>query len=181
MVVHAPTFRDEGLDGRGAFVPTEAIDLRRFAEAFGDRAVLVLRRHVLDRTPARIPPEAAHCVVDGSSVPDVQDLLVAADVLVTDYSSVAFDFLNTRRPCVFFAPDLETYRDRVRGFYLDEKADLPGPCVTDLDALMATLDEALTDGAIAGYDLERFAQRYCPHDDGAAAQRVVSAMLGAGV
>lgn len=181
MVVHAPTFRDEGLDGRGVFVPTEAIDLRRFAETFGERAVLVLRRHVLDRTPARIPPEAAHCVVDGSAVPDVQDLLVAADVLVTDYSSVAFDFLNTRRPCVFFAPDLEPYRDRVRGFYLDEMADLPGPCVTDLDAFMTTLDEALTDGAIAGYDLERFAQRYCPNDDGAAAQRVVSAILGVGV
>lgn len=180
LVLHAPTFRDEGLDGNGVFVPTEAIDLRRFAETFGDRAVLVLRRHVLDRTPARIPPEAAHCVVDGTAVADVQDLLVAADVLVTDYSSVAFDFLNTRRPCVFFAPDLESYRDRVRGFYLDPAVDLPGPLVTDQDALMGALEESFTHGAIAGFDLEAFAQRYCPHDDGAAAKRVVATVFGAG-
>ena len=180
IVLHAPTFRDEGLDGHGTFVPTEIIDLERFAERYGATATLVLRRHVLDRTAARIPPSAAHCVVDASGADDTQDLLIATDVLVTDYSSVAFDFLNTRRPSIFFAPDIESYRDRVRGFYLDEATDLPGPLVRETAQFEAALDEALARGSIAGYDMARFARRYCPHDDGRAAARVVAELFGQG-
>jgi len=174
LVLHAPTFRDEGLGGAGVYVPTEAIDMARFAEEFGDRAVLVLRRHILDRTPARIPPAAAHCVVDATDVDDVQDLLLAADVLVTDYSSVAFDFLNTRRPSVFLAPDLDSYRDDVRGFYLDPETDLPGPVVRTQDDFARVLAEALDTGAVAGYDLDALAARFCPCGDGNAAARVVA-------
>jgi CDP-glycerol glycerophosphotransferase len=178
VVLHAPTFRDEGLDGRGVYVPTEAIDFRAFARAFGNDATLVLRRHFLDRTPARIPPEAAHCVIDATGEQDVQDLLLAADVLVTDYSSVAFDFLVARRPSIFLAPDLESYRDRVRGFYLNETTDLPGPVVTARDDFERALREALTTGEVDGYDLESFAARFAPHDDGHAAQRVVAELFG---
>jgi CDP-glycerol glycerophosphotransferase len=180
MVLHAPTFRDEGLGGAGVYVPTEAIDMARFAERFGDRAVLVLRRHILDRTPARIPPVAAHCVVDATGVDDAQDLLLAADVLVTDYSSVAFDFLNTRRPSVFLAPDIDSYRDDVRGFYLDPTTELPGPVVRTQDEFFAALSEALDTGAVAGFDLEALASRYCPHGDGHAAARVVAEVFTVG-
>jgi CDP-glycerol glycerophosphotransferase len=178
LVLHAPTFRDEGLGGAGVYVPTEAIDMVRFAERFGDRAVLVLRRHILDRTLARIPKAAAHCVVDATGFDDAQDLLLAADVLVTDYSSVAFDFLNTRRPSVFLAPDLDSYRDDVRGFYLDPATDLPGPVVRTTDEFESALAEALETGRIAGFDLERLAARYCPHGDGSAAARVVADVFG---
>ena len=60
--------------------------------------------------------------------PDGTELLLAADVLVTDYSSISVDFANTGRPMLFFAYDLEEYTERVRGFYIDFERTVPGPC-----------------------------------------------------
>lgn len=178
MVLFAPTFRDTALEGGTRIVPTEGIDLDRFAAAFGDRATLVLRRHVLDRNPASIPDAARHCVIDATEVPDVQELLVAADVLITDYSSLYVDFLNTRRPCLFFAPDLVEYRDQLRGFYLDYGTDLPGPVTQTVEELFPFLAGAIDSGSIPGYDLDAFAERFCGHDDGHAAARVVADVFG---
>jgi len=181
LVLFAPTFRDAGLDRELVAGPSEAIDLRRFGRELGDRATLVIRRHILDTHAAAIPDEVAHCIIDATSYPDVQELLVAADVLVTDYSSVFFDYLNTRRPCVFFAPDLEEYRDHVRGFYLDYEKDLPGPIVKGMDELLDCLATAVDHGSFPGYNLDAFAGRYCPHDDGGAAARVIAELFGTGV
>lgn len=180
LVLFAPTFRDQGIDTTLALAPTEAIDFQQFAQRFSDRATLVIRRHVLDTHAAVIPPGLEHCIIDATDLPDVQELLVATDVLVTDYSSLFFDFLNTRRPCVFYAPDLEDYRDRQRGFYLDYGTDLPGPVATDLDQLMPLLATAISEGGFPGYDLDAFARTYCPADDGHAAARVVDAVFGTG-
>ncbi len=57
----------------------------------------------------------------------MEDLLAAADVLVTDYSSVMFDYAVLERPMIFFVPDLEKYRDTLRGFYFDFEASRSGP------------------------------------------------------
>jgi len=110
--------------------------------------------------------------------PDIADLYVAADALVTDYSSVFFDFANLRRPMVFFAYDLESYRDNLRGFYLDYDKDLPGPVVTSEGALYDTLrslDQVAQDYS-GRYD--EFLARFSPQDDGHAAERVVDHVFG---
>ena len=63
--------------------------------------------------------------------PDVADLFLAADALVTDYSSVMFDFVLTDRPVVLLVPDLDQYRDVERGFYFDIESRSPGPAGRD--------------------------------------------------
>ena len=68
--------------------------------------------------------------------PDIAELFLVTDVLITDYSSVMFDFAVTGRPMLFFTYDLEQYRDQLRGFYFDFEAEAPGP-------LLATSDEVL--------------------------------------
>ena len=177
IVLFAPTFRDDQLGSRGSDGPAGNIDPSAFAAALGDRAVLLVRKHVLDRTQVVIPDDATGMVVDASAYPDTQDLLAAADVLVTDYSSLFFDFANLRRPMIFHVPDLDRYRDQLRGFYLDMETDLPGPLTRTTDQVIAALGTALRDGVIPGHDVAAFATQYCPRDDGRAAARVVERLM----
>lgn len=178
IVLFAPTFRDRALDQSVEASPTGALGLSAWASEFGTDATLLIRRHVLDGTRPLVPAEPSGSVIDVTDYPDVQHLLAAADVLVTDYSSLFFDYLNVRRPMVFFAPDLADYRDVVRGFYLDYDADLPGPVTTDSAEARGLIREALDHGGFDGYDLDAFAEKYCPLDDGHASERVVAHVFG---
>jgi CDP-glycerol glycerophosphotransferase len=178
VVLYAPTFRDDQSLGGSSFAFTLPFDLDRLHERLGDDVVIVLRMHVLVRRAIEIPPHLTEHVVDASSYPEIQELFLASDVLVTDYSSVFFDFANLRRPMVFYAYDLESYRDTLRGFYLDYADTVPGPVVTTEDELLDALDdlEALQKQYADRYD--SFVERFSPHDDGAAAARVVDAVFG---
>jgi CDP-glycerol glycerophosphotransferase len=122
-----------------------------------------------------VVPTVDGFVYDVSTYPDATELLLAADVLVTDYSSVMFDFANTRRPMIFYAWDLEHYRDHLRGFYLDFESTVPGPVITDLDSLR----EHLADPNPADHDeaYRRFVERFCSLEDGHASERVLKAVL----
>ena len=76
--------------------------------------------------------------------PDVSRLLLAADALITDYSSMMFDFAVTGKPMHFFVPDLEHYRGELRGFYFDLEAHAPGPVVRTLDDLVDAIEDPAT-------------------------------------
>ncbi len=87
-----------------------------------------------------------------------------------------FDFAVTGKPIVLFTYDLEEYRDRVRGFYFDLEAEAPGPLCRTTDEVVEALRRL--DGRAAGGDrYERFRARFCPHDDGEAAARVVDRVV----
>jgi CDP-glycerol glycerophosphotransferase len=105
------------------------------------------------------------------------DLLLIADVLITDYSSAMFDFAVTGRPMLFFTYDLERYRDRLRGFYFDFEAEAPGPLLRTSDDVIDALRslEDVNRGYRAAYDA--FAARFCGLDDGRAAARAVDWLL----
>ncbi len=107
-----------------------------------------------------------------TTYPDIAELFLISDVLITDYSSVMFDFATTGRPMLFFTYDLAHYRDNLRGFYFDLTAEAPGPLLSSSDEVIAALRDA--DGVAAGYKCAyaAFAARYCPLDDGKAAARV---------
>ena len=100
-------------------------------------------------------------------------------MLITDYSSVMFDFAATGRPMLFFTYDLEQYRDNLRGFYFDFEAEAPGP-------LLATSDEVV-DGdrrhRLGGGQAPRprtatFTAKFCPLDDGKAGSRACDRIFG---
>jgi CDP-glycerol glycerophosphotransferase (TagB/SpsB family) len=165
VVLYAPTWRDGDL---GAGHPLGAQGLAR--ELGQDWTVLV-RGHA--RTLHERPPSEGERVVDVTRHPDASELLVATDVLVTDYSSLMFDFSATGRPMVFFVPDLEQYDRHGRGLYWDLAARAPGPLVTTTTACADAVRGAEDDAP-------RWAQRYAawraefnPLDDGHAAARVV--------
>jgi CDP-glycerol glycerophosphotransferase len=109
-----------------------------------------------------------------SVYPDIAELFLAADVLITDYSSVMFDFAVTGKPMLFHAHDLADYRDRVRGFYFDLAAEAPGPLLDSVDDVLDAL-RGLAD-VRSGYEQSyaAFRARYCHLADGRATERVLS-------
>jgi CDP-glycerol glycerophosphotransferase len=135
--------------------------------------------HVLVRNAVEIPADLRDHVRDVSSYPEMQELYLASDVLVTDYSSVFFDYAALRRPMVFYAYDIERYRDDVRGFYLDYESLIPGPLVTTESELLDTLQRLDVVDAQYAQQRERFLRRFAPHDDARSAARVVDAVFGA--
>ncbi|GAA4347330.1 CDP-glycerol glycerophosphotransferase family protein [Angustibacter luteus] len=177
VVLYAPTFRDNQSAGAG-FQFSLPFDLEAFHEALGPDVVLLLRMHLLVKGQFEIPAHLSEHVIDASGYPEIQELYLASDVLVTDYSSVFFDFAALRRPMVFYAYDLESYRDTLRGFYLDYAATVPGPVVTTQDELLGELGDL--DGLRARYAdrYDAFVEQFAPRDDGSAAARVVDAVFG---
>jgi CDP-glycerol glycerophosphotransferase len=176
-VLYAPTWRDDNYYGPGKYKLELRLDLGRAAATLGDDWVMLVRPHpnVVDSVPET--PDGF--VRDVSDYPDITELLLASDVLVTDYSSLMFDYACTGRPMLFFTYDLEHYRDQLRGFYFDFERHAPGP-------LLGTSDEVID--ALRGLDqvtkahrraYAAFTTRFCDLDDGKAAGRVVDKLLEA--
>jgi CDP-glycerol glycerophosphotransferase (TagB/SpsB family) len=168
VVLYAPTWREYlGVrDSKPLF-----LDPTRLVAAMPDAVVLV-RGHYNASRQADLRPGRGQ-VVDVTRYPDIADLYLAADALVTDYSSVMFDFALTDKPIVLLTPDLDRYRDVERGFYFDIEAASPGPMVTSTDEVVEALqaDDAHA-AARAG-----IRERFCPWDDGHAADRAVDHLL----
>ena len=173
--LYAPTFRDHVIDRRGRYRLDLRLDLERVAEALGEDAVVLFRRHpyVLDDLPAG----AGGRVRDVSSYPDGTELLLAADVLITDYSSLLVDFANTGRPILLFAYDVEDYRDEIRGLYVDLEDTAPAPLLATSGEVAEALREIDAVRARYAGRYEAFAQRFCELDDGGATARVVDAVF----
>jgi len=175
-VLYAPTWRDDVLDANGRPVMSLELDATRLVTSVSADTVLLLRFHQLVAGTVDVPQHPR--VLDVSHHPDIKDLYLAADVLVTDYSSTMFDFAVTGRPMVFFAYDLAGYRDRLRGFYFDFEAEVPGPVVARTDGVIEALDDLGTVTAAYAERYAAFTSRFCPLEDGHATDRVIDAVLG---
>ena len=123
VILYAPTFR--GSRGDRASTPSY-LDLRVMREVLGDDHVVLVRAHPFVRDAVRIGPELQGFAIDASGYPDINELMLIADVFVTDYSSALFEFALLERPIALFAPDLAEY-EAERGLYIDYRATLPGP------------------------------------------------------
>ncbi|WP_055567089.1 bifunctional glycosyltransferase/CDP-glycerol:glycerophosphate glycerophosphotransferase [Streptomyces atriruber] len=175
VVLYAPTYRDHLAYSPGRFRYEPALDFRAAESVLGDDHVLLVRKHPL--TSGRLPGARAPFVRDVSAHPRAAELLLLADVLVTDYSSLMFDFAHTGRPMLFHAYDLEHYRDTVRGFYLDFETRAPGPLLASTGEVVEALRDldAITSRHAEAY--AAFREAYCDLDDGRAAARVAERLM----
>ena len=173
VIMYAPTWRDDNYYEIGQFKFDLDLDVNRLEKEFGDEYVLLLRLHYLV-VEALDMSKYGEFAVNGSAYDDVTDLYLITDILITDYSSVFFDFANLKRPVLYYTYDLEIYRDVLHGFYLSMEDDLPGP-------MLLTNDEVVD--AIKNIDqiqekykdrYEEFYNRFCCIDDGHATERVVN-------
>ncbi|MGH3324249.1 MAG: CDP-glycerol glycerophosphotransferase family protein, partial [Streptomyces sp.] len=175
VVLYAPTWRDHLSHRRGHFRFDLRLDIEAARRYLGDDHVLLIRRHsnVVDS----VPGSGDGFVRDVSEYPDIADLYLVADILITDYSSVMFDYAHLKRPMLFFTYDLEHYRDTLRGFYFDFEEDAPGPLIRTSEELVDAIRDI--DRVSAAYEerYRRFHRLFCDLDDGHASERVVDRML----
>lgn len=179
VLVYAPTWRDAGTG------LVDELDVRALADELGDGWLVAARGHTRTHAFGRYGIEHPR-VLDVSRHPDVNDVLLAADLLVTDYSSLMFDAAVARVPMAFFVPDLASYRDRERGFTFDFEALAPGPLLTQRGEVVELAQElSAADGepdwirdTRERYDA--WCETFVPHDDGGAAARVVDALVQRG-
>ncbi len=175
IVLYAPTFRDEQHRIRASFALK--LDLYQVARELGEEYFFLIRAHYLDRVSIAAAHRPIAANVSGHH--DVTELMLVSDVLITDYSSVFFDYANLRRPMLFFTYDYEHYL-HTRGTYLDLADVAPGPMVSTTEEIIACLRDL--DGLASRYGdaAEKFRDRFCTYDTGTASERIVARFFPGG-
>jgi CDP-glycerol glycerophosphotransferase len=140
--------------------------------------VLLLRLHnmVMDR----LEIAEGSVVRDVCGYPDIRDLYLAADLLVTDYSSTMFDFAITGRPMLFYTYDLDYFRDELRGFYFDLAEVAPTPLLGTSKELVAAIADIETLTAEHADRYARFRDTFTHLEDGSATERVLDLLCPSG-
>lgn len=172
IVLWAPTWRED----RRAMV--DHLDPIALADLLGPEWLVLVRGH--SSTWEFGSDISGPGVLDVTTYPDVSDLLLVSDVLVTDYSSIMFDWLVTGRPLVYCVPDLERYASELRGFYADLLAEAPGPVVQTTAQVAYEVSHAEDEAAGFEAILTSWRERFAYRDDGHAAEHVVNHMLELG-
>ena len=171
-ILYAPTWRDDEKFLTDSTEVPLGLDIPLLMESLGAGHTLMLRTHPL--MTGRTAPPGTLGVVEASYFPDVRDLYLAADVLLTDYSSTMFDFANTGRPIVLYAYDLDRFRDEIRGFYFDLLEAAPGPVLANTEEVAAALGDL---PALEQQHADRYAtfrDRFCALEDGYATDRLIA-------
>ncbi len=167
-VLYTPTWRDDEFYALGDV--ELALDVPAFLRDLPDDVWLLPRLHY--KMTGRSRAATDERVVDVSRYPDVHELYLAADVMVTDYSSTMFDFAITGKPLLFFAYDLESYRDSLRGFYFDLEPLAPGPVLRTAPQVVAALADLDAVQAAYADRYAAFQQLFAHLDDGHAGDRL---------
>ena len=175
VILYAPTFRDNKHDGSGYVYDTH-LDFDRLRDRLGDEYAVLFRAHYFVANQFDFGKYEGF-VYDVSGHDDITPLYTITDLLITDYSSVFFDFANLGRPMLFYMYDLDEYADDIRGFYMDI-GELPGPIVRDEEKLADEII-ALTEKPFERDEKYiRFNEKYNYLDDENASRRVIDILFG---
>ena len=169
VILYAPTWRDDEYIKKGKYQFELKINLPKMYEELGDDYVILLRMHYLIANQIDIKGYEDFAI-DVSNYNNVSDLYLVSDCLITDYSSVMFDYAILKRPQIFFAYDLEKYEGELRGFYLDYMKDLPGPITTESDELIHQLKNLDQIENSFKNEIDQFHERFCSKEQGNAAK-----------
>ena len=173
VITYAPTWRESNRDGlKWSFKNRVQMDFFRLKERFSDEYVVLTRLHHLMANTLQLEGLDGF-TRDASKEPDANRLMAATDVLITDFSSIFFDYACSGKPMIFHMYDIENYKNNLRGLYLDPYTDLPGPVTTTENELIAALENIGNWQEEYGARFEKFRERFLSSDDGGAAKRVV--------
>ena len=169
IILYAPTYRANQHETGVGYVYKEEIDFSKLKEKIGNDYIVLFRPHYFIANAFDFEKYAGF-VYDVSKIDDINELYIITDLLITDYSSVFFDFANLKRPMIFYMYDLEHYRDKSNGFYIDLN-ELPGKIVRTQEELEEEIKETEEN---FNYDekYKKFNEKYNYLDDGNASQRV---------
>lgn len=172
IILYAPTWRDNQFYGKGRYKFDLALDLQHMREILGNDYIVILRMHYLVAENFDLTPYEGFAY-DFSTHEDIRDLYLISDILVTDYSSVFFDFANLKRPMIFYVYDIDTYRDKLRGFYFDFENKAPGPLVKTTEEVIQTIQALEKTDKPLSESFDAFYDKFCYLESGQSTKRVV--------
>ncbi len=175
IILYAPTYRSNQHETGVGYTYKEEVDFDKMRQALGEDYIILFRPHYFIANKFDFEKYDGF-VYDASKIDDINELYIISDILITDYSSVFFDYANLKRPMIFYMYDLEHYRDESNGFYIDIEKELPGNIVRTDDDLITEIKRISTD---FNYDekYKKFNEKYNYLDDGHASKRVVDIVL----
>ena len=176
VILYAPTWRDDQYFEKGKYKFDLKLDLKHMQEQLGDQYIVLLRLHYLIANHIDVS-EYKGFAFDFSHHEDIRELYMVSDLLITDYSSVFFDYANLKRPMIFFVYDIEDYRDRLRGFYFDFEEKAPGPLVKTTEEVIEEINK-LEKNKRLPRNFDEFYETFCSWEDGNATKRVVETVWG---
>ncbi|MFD2044503.1 CDP-glycerol glycerophosphotransferase family protein [Ornithinibacillus salinisoli] len=176
VILYAPTWRDDEYMERGKYSFSLKLDLDRMQKEIGNEYIILLRTHYFIANEIDVSQYGGF-VYDFSKYDDIAELYLVSDILITDYSSVFFDYANLRRPILFYTYDLEKYRDTLRGFYFDIENEVPGPLLRTSEDVIESIKDI--DQISENYQLryEDFYNKFCDWDNGYATEKTVKAVF----
>lgn len=174
VILYAPTWRDDEFYENGIYKFSSQIDLDILQKELGDTHIILLKLHYLVKDSLDWSKYAGF-VYECDHLGDIQELYLISDYLITDYSSVMFDYALLRRPMIIYAYDYEKYRDNLRGFYFDIFEEFPGPIVRNSQDLM----ESIKNYDSADYEEKymKFLDKFTRFDKGHASSMIVDLIL----
>ncbi|MED2836103.1 teichoic acid biosynthesis protein F [Bacillus wiedmannii] len=171
VILYAPTWRDDEFYEKGKYRFELKLNLKEMQEKFGDQYVIALRMHYLVADHVNIEGMEKF-VYELSKYDDIAELYLISDILITDYSSVFFDYANLRRPILFFTYDISKYRSILRGFYMDFEKEAPGPLLETSDQVINAISNIESIEIEYKEAFNRFYNKFCHLDNGMAAKRI---------
>lgn len=169
VILFAPTFRGNGQ--QSAYYPFEMLNFKAIYEALHEDYVFLLKIHPFVQNKPTLPYKYANFYYDVSDYREINDILLVADQLITDYSSVCFEYALLNRPMIFFAPDLADYMQS-RNFYFDYFDFIPGPLAETTESLIKQLKQLV----INQKKMTGFVHFFFDQLDGKASARFVDAL-----
>jgi len=167
LILYAPTFRD---NEKKRF--NLKLDLPKLKAALGEDYKILLKLHPIIRDKDVIPEDMKDFVLDVNEE-NINDLMIASDILITDYSSVIFEYALLKKPMIFFAYDYENYKENLRNFYYPFEEFVPGPIVKTTEEILTELQN----DEFSMNKVEEFSKKFCDFTDGKSSERFVNRFL----
>lgn len=173
VLLYAPTWRDNQYVTKGYTFKLEA-DFHKWKEILGDEYILLFKPHYLIINEYKHDSSLQGFLYSIDANVDISSLYIISDALVTDYSSVFFDYAILNRPIYFYMYDIENYKEELRGFYIDIYKDLPGNIYEEEEMMLKDISSN-----VYNYEkLKQFNNYFNNKEDGNASSRVIDILFG---
>lgn len=173
IILYAPTWRDNEFHKSGIYKFATEMDFDAMQNALSDEYVLIVKFHYLVKEKINWD-KYKDFIIECNEMWDIHELFLISDILITDYSSVMFDYALLNRPILFFTYDLEFYRDNLRDFYFDINS-VPGPLLGTTEELIDFIKNNSKEDYFKKYNTkyQAFKETYTEFDKGTACKSII--------
>lgn len=174
IILYAPTWRDNDFHKEGFYKFTSEMDFEAIKKELSDDYVMIVKYHYLVKDKVDWSSYSDFIIV-ADEKSDIQELFLVSDILITDYSSVMFDYSLLKRPMIFYTYDIEFYKNKLRDFYFDLEKEAPGPIVETNTELIKILKNFNFDEYSSQYHekYSKFIAKYNQYDNGKSSQKII--------